>query len=417
MTERVVYEPFDHNSRDYFHRRFGWFAEARGTGPVFWTPHNGGHWVVIGLSELQQATKDWESFSSEHTSEPVDGVLYGGSFIPPKNRASLLNDDPPVWNGLRQAMAPCFSAKALAPRRQRVQQFVDECIDRHLPTGRIDVVNELANPVPTMSIMELVGLPLDDWREWSRVLHLYAHLTPRADEYAQMMDDLAAAQAQLLRRVAEQRENPRDGLIAHLLTTEVSGGHLDNAGVAGIVRLVIGGGVDTTASTLAASIRVLYTDDELRARLMDDPSLMTTAVEELLRWATPTQGLCRTVTRDVELGGQQLRRGERIMLCFAGANRDPSAFADPDAIDLTRRPNRHVAFGSGLHRCIGAPLARIELEVVLDTVLRRLPDLRIDDKATCSYPNTGVVAGFVGMPATFQPRPAGSAVSSPMAVG
>jgi cytochrome P450 len=194
-------------------------------------------------------------------------------------------------------------------------------------------------------------------------------------------------------------------VIARLLDAQDEGVDIPDDKVLSLCMLTLSAGIDTTAALVGTSLIMIARDDQLRRRLIEDPDLVRPAFQEFLRLSTPTSGLVRTAMSDTELGGQKIRRGERVMLCFAAASRDPREFEDPDQFRFGRRANRHTGFGSGIHRCIGAHYAELEFELMLSTILRRMPDFRIDTENMEKYHNIGIVDGWISIPATFTPGP------------
>ena len=200
------------------------------------------------------------------------------------------------------------------------------------------------------------------------------------------------------------RRESRDfsGQLGALLTAEVNGEPLSDMDVISYVFLLFFGGLDTTTAALANALVVLDRDRDLRATLIEHPEKMATAVEEFLRFEAPVQALGRTLSRDIEMGGQRMRAGERALLVWASANRDPAAFPDPDTIDLDRTPNRHLAFGVGLHRCLGSNLGRAMFHILLERLLARLPDYRVtEDPTPHRYSDAGIVFALHHLPAEF----------------
>lgn len=411
---------FDHNTVEYSHARHDWYTSIRDTvGPVFWSPHNGGYWVVIGWPELTEAAKNWEIYSSRgfmtgkcpgRPKAAEDDLDYNGLFIPPRPTASrLLEDDPPEWTGPRRTMNALFTPPAVEKWRDRIQRLVDACIDRVIETGHIDFAKDLSDIVPAVFSLELVGLPTDNFAAVSENHHFTAHLPADDPRWQDAMAGIIEEQ----RRIAETIERLKDvpagqrpaTVIGHLLDARDKGGNFPDEDIAQLAALTIGGGIDTTAAMLGTSFTILSEQPGLRRQLIERPEIIVDSFNEFMRIAAPTQGLCRTATRDTTLGGQTIRRGERVMLCFAAASRDPREFPDPETVVLDRKPNRHVGFGSGNHRCIGAHFARLEYELIMSSVLRRLPDFKVDVAAAESYDNVGIVAGWTTVPATFTPGP------------
>ena len=411
MGARVV-EYFDHNTREYVDERHRWYREIRReVGPVFWSPNYGGYWVVIGFDELTEAARDWETFSSQHVidaqgkSRPVDGLLYEGLFVPPRaSSALMLEEDPPAWERPRQALAATFSMPAAARWRARLQDLVDACLDRKIASGRIDFAKDVSNIVPAILSLELAGLTTDHYEMVARNHHLTSHIPGDDPRWRDLAADLALERQQVVDTVQARKTGARGrDVISVLLNARDKGANFSDQDIVKLASLIIGAGIDTTASVLNNAFVLLTQQPALRKRLMEEPKLTVDAFDEFLRISAPTQGLCRTVTRDVELGGQKIRRGDRVMLCFAAACRDPNAFDRAEEVVLDRKPNLHVAFGSGTHRCLGQFYAKLEFDIIFSTVLRRAPDFQVDVAAVQQFDNVGVVTGFTSVPATFTP--------------
>jgi cytochrome P450 len=214
----------------------------------------------------------------------------------------------------------------------------------------------------------------------------------------------AATQRQLIVDAVEAKKSSRGSdLISALLDARDKGTEFTDDQIVQLAEFIIAAGIDTTGSLLASTFAFLTERLDIRERLIENPKLTVAAFEEFTRFFAPTQALCRTVTRDTVLGGQSLRRGDRVMLCYAAACRDPREFANADEFVLDRKPNLHLAFGGGNHRCLGSLFARLEFEIVTNTVLRRMRDFRVDLDAVRSFDHVGVVTGFKRVPATFTP--------------
>ncbi|NUP31517.1 MAG: cytochrome P450 [Streptomycetaceae bacterium] len=413
-------EHFDHHSAAFAENRYDWYRELRERhGPVFWSPNHGGFWVVVGLEELTEAARDWRTFSSRFGPAPEaaagcehgdngDGSGYDGLFAPPMpNGRQLLQADPPRWRTVRRALAPLFTPQAAQEWRTRVQQLVDACIDQRIGDGRIDFMRDLARPVSTRFSLELAGLPTDDWETVCETWSLIAHLPQNDPRWADLAVALEA-ESQRIEQAIDHHETDRgDDVISILLDARDAGTELTRADIHELAQLVIAAGLDTTAALVGSAVVMLAGLPALRHDLARNPELLDEALEEFTRLGTPTQGLLRTVTRDVEVGGRLLRRGERVMLCFGAADRDPRVFADPDAFAFGRPARRSVAFGAGIHKCLGIHFARMEFEIVMRTVLDRIPDFAIAPESVRPYDSVGIVAGWSSIPAAFTPgRPA-----------
>lgn len=415
-----VVDYFDHNSPQYVTDRYQWFEDIRkDVGPVFWSPHYGGFWVVIGYPELTQAGRDWETFSSRApgTNPPGDDLDYNGLFVPPRGARQLqegeapargnimLQEDPPEWTAPRKALANLFTVREADTWRGRIQNLVDACIDRHIETGKIDLALDLFNIVPAIFSLELVGLPNDNYADVAWNAHTTSHLAADDPRWEEVLERAARAEQprRLDEALAARKDDRRGDLISVLLDARDNGAAFTDEEIKALAGLIIAAGIDTTSALIGTTFANLERLPTLRKRLQDDPSLTYPAFDEFLRIGAPTQGLCRTVTRDTELGGQKLRRGDVVMLCWPAANRDPREYPDPMTIDLDRRPKMQVGFGFGNHRCLGQNYARIEFEIIFNTVLRRMPDIRVDVDAAKQYDNCGIVVGWETLPATFTP--------------
>lgn len=411
----VVAEYFDHNAPAYSTDRFAWFKELRKQGePVVWSPHYGGFWVVLGWPELVEAAKDSQTFSSRGQLEtaPDGGPASGGLglHLPPRPKlVPMLEDDPAEWEPSRRALNPMFLPDAVKTWRKRLEVLADACIDRVIESGQIDLARDLGDILPVVFSLELVGVPTDSYRLLAEIYNVGSHIVPgepRWDEIQQARADVATmVMHEVKRRGALPTGQRGRGVIAQLLDSRDAGSGLTDDRITGLALLVIGAGIDTTAATIGTSLLMISQDETLRQSLLRDPRKIGESFDEFLRLSTPTSGLVRTAMRDTQLAGKQIRRGDRVMLCFAGANRDDREFPAPDSLDTSRRPNRHVGFGSGIHRCLGAHFARLEFDVVVSAVLRRMPDFRIAPEATVKHTNIGIVDGWITIPAQFTPGP------------
>jgi cytochrome P450 len=401
-TERTVVE-FDHTSPEYAAQAGAITAELRTRCPVAYSESHDGFWVITGYDELAASMRDEATFSSRHLTAD-DGVRFGGVNIPeaPYENA-LVEMDPPEWNAFRRVLNPMFAPAAVERLQPELAQFTETAIDAHAGTGSIDFVLDLANPVPAQATLAFLGLELDDWPRFAEPAHEVVYTRPGTPEFQRAVDGQQWMFETLAAAVADCREAPRDDNLSRIVHAEVDGRTFADDEVVSLLGTIINGGVDTTTALFANAIEYLDRNHELRDRLVEQPELVPTATEEFLRYFSPVQAFARTVAQDTELGDQHLQRGDRVLMCFASANRDGREFPDPDEFVADRQPNRHVAFGMGKHRCIGSTLARAEFATMLATTLRRIPDFRIDRAETVRYPSLGIVNGYVSMPAAFTP--------------
>jgi cytochrome P450 len=407
MAERVTVD-FDHHDRAWHADRAERWRELRRC-PVAFNERYGGFWVVSGYDEVATVSRDGETFSSRHAPEPEDGVRYLGIAGIPRGKAiptaGIAEVEGPTHTALRRVMNPFLVPNAVARMRPLMQAATTWFLDQRIERGTLDLVLDLANPVPAILTMELVGLPLDDWKAYADLFHGTIAHRPGDPEFDRAVANVPVMLARLGEVAAERRAHPGDDVLSALVQADVGGRRLTDGEVQSVLWNLIGGGLDTTTSLTSLSLHHLDAHPELRAQLIDHPELIGAATEEFLRFFSVNETLTRTITHDTELGGQQLRRGEHLMLSWLSANRDESVFDRADEVVLDRAANPHLAFGVGPHRCIGMHMARTMFQVLLAEVLTRLPDYAVDREATRFYAGNPELNGVVTMPATFTPGP------------
>ncbi len=402
--QRPVCE-FDHHSPEYAERWVDIYDDLRRRCPVAWSPNYGGCWVVSSYDEVARIARDDATFSSEHD---VEGTShgYGGIVIPSSHTWAMpIELDPPEFLAYRHLLNPPFAPAALERWEPLLQEVTSACIDAVIESGEADLVLDVANPIPAIFTLSFIGLPVEQWREYAEPMHEMVYSPPGSEGQAHAGEAIGRMFVQLYEEVAERRVRPRDDLITYLVEAEIEGEPLADQRIVEILFLVVAGGVDTTTALLSHAFLDLHRVPEQRARLVADPSLLALACEEFLRYYSPTQTNARTVTHDVDIAGQHLAAGDRVLLSWAAANRDGAVFDDPHEFVINRSPNRHTAFGLGIHRCLGSNFARAEFRIILGEVLRRMPDYRIDVDRSERYESIGNVYGYVRMPATFTPGP------------
>jgi cytochrome P450 len=336
--------------------------------PVSWWDYQGGRWMVSGYEEAVAAAKDPETFCSRHDL-PNGRTPYGGVMIPSTPvRAVPIEIDPPEYMFYRRLLAPRFTPTAVRGMRPRVQQFVDWCIDRRIESGRIDMFHDLAKLVPAMTTMELLGLPVADAEIIADAVHV------RGEDRFGLKPPWALLYKRTQEAIVARRAEPRDDLISYLLATDVDGRKFTDPELYELCFTMVIGGMATTARLTLGGLSYFAVNHEARERVRADRSLLPEAVEEFLRYYSPVPFLSRTATKDVCLGGQDIKAGDRVVLGYAAANRDPKVFEEPNEIRIDRKNNRHLALGHGLHFCIGGMLGKMEATMMIERVLDRLPD-------------------------------------------
>jgi cytochrome P450 len=293
---------------------------------------------------------------------------------------SMLRADPPDHTRLRKLASKAFTPRAVERLRPRVEQIVHDLLDA-VDAGSLELIGQLAYPLPVTVISELLGVPVADrelFRRWSRDLVDNPGLVIEDPELLRRSRQaIAEFDAYIRGLTADRRHQPRDDLVSALVAAEDGGDQLDEQELISTCILLLIAGHETTVNLIGNGTLALLRHPTQLRRLRDDPSLVDSAVEEMLRYDSPVQGLSRAVTQDVELRGVTLRRNDVVMPMVGAANRDPEAFPNPDEFDIGRPDNRHLSFGKGIHFCLGAPLARLEAQIAIPALLRRFPNLEL----------------------------------------
>lgn len=395
---------FDHHSPGFADTWREVFASLRRECPVLRSGEHGGFHVLSRYDDVARAGKNWRSFSTEND---LDGTGRGGRGIqiPPNEvRMGMLEMDPPANLDYRRLLTALFSTTAVARYEPRLRELVTWCVDRVIEAGSCDVVADLANPVPAMVTLDYLGIPVDRGLRYGDILHRSVCTLRGTEAFAEVMVELQWLVGDLHALVVERRTEPaRPDVIGHLMTSEINGRALTDAELAELLFMLLNGGVDTTTGAISHMLRWLSEHPAQRAELVADPAKLPAAIEEWLRLLPPALGVGRNVVEECELSGVRLRPGDRVYLAWASANRDEDRFDRAEECVLDRAPNPHLTFGYGAHRCIGAPLAREELRLVLEEVLRRMPDLEVDGEGAQLYTDIGIVNAYSHMPARFTP--------------
>lgn len=397
------YDPgeFDHQGPDYARSWEAIGRYHRAQCPVARSEKHGGFWVLSRYADVERVIKDDATFSSEHLDPPDPRQ---GSTIPPAPLRQIpIEMDPPEYTPFRTMLNSWFSPGASRRWEPQLREITTAFVNRFIEKGAADFVLDLANPVPAVFTAMLLGLPTEDWRFYSDPMHEIVAAPSGSEQHDAALVGYLNCVNKVLEVAKERRDDPRDDLLSMLVQAEIDGQRLTDQQVLEISSLVLVGGVDTTTSVIAHALLWLSEHPLERAWLAADLSRVRIATEEFLRYFTPTQALARTVTCPVTVGGVDMAPGDRVLMSFAFANRDEDEFPDPDTVDLQRSPNRHQAFGLGIHRCLGSTFARLEIDIILSEILRRMPDFIVDRSASHPYESVGIVNGWVDMPATFTP--------------
>lgn len=370
------------------------YAWLRANAPVYWDERRR-LWGLSRHEDVLAAEKDPQTFSSAKGSRPNTDP-----------DPSMINHDAPRHTRQRRLVYKGFTPKRVAALEPHVRSVVTQIIDRVAPLGRCDFVKDVATPLPMVLIAEMLGMPdadRDSLQEWSdRVI-------AGADGPENVTDDVTEAFGEFVTyittTVEDRRHRPVDDLISVLVHAEIDGERLSEEELIFESLLLLVGGNETTRNVISGGMDALVRHPDQRAKLVDDPSKIAVGVEEMLRWVSPILNMKRTATRDVEMHGQTIHEGDQVILMYSSANRDEAVFDEPQRFDVERDPNPHLAFGFGPHFCLGASLARLELNVMFEELLRRLPDMELVPGQDLGRSRSSFIRGLTRMEVEFTPRP------------
>ncbi|MCB8913432.1 cytochrome P450 [Rhodococcus rhodochrous] len=386
------------------------YGELRKKCPVAWSENHGGYWIVSTYDLVSEVFHDHQSFSTARN--PKTPELTNLAIPPQPFQLQIPEElDPPDFLPFRRLLNGILSLQKVraGALSERARYWVDWHIDQVIEKGECDLVYDLASPVIGAVVLEWLGFPSSDWLRISESFHDAVGYAPDSERAQRAFQEIATFQA---RRVSEEvalrfelLENgtPKDDAMGYLASQVVAGEPMTPELVEAMVRLLIAGGVDTTASGSTSALVHLHHHPEHRATLIETPDLWDTAVDEFLRRYPPVLGHGRTVKQEVELGGQTLCPGERVLVSEASACWDEGEFEGADEVRLDRFPNRHVAFGLGIHRCPGMHLARYVFRDLVSGVLDRMPDYAVDESRAFRNANQAGMAGWASVHATFTP--------------
>jgi cytochrome P450 len=412
MTTRPDVSPdaivdFDHHSDQFNINQQTINADLRQRCPVAWNENYGGFWFLSSYDAVSQTARDGDTFAHKYEPNAADGVDYQGEMGVPRPEGQpalgIGEVDGPYHLALRHALAPFFSPGAVEKMQPFMEQSAHWFLDQRIDDGQMDVVLDYASPVPAILTMKLMGLPYDNWQLYANLFHSVMAVPQDSPEYTSAIAQVPAMMQEVIEFAATRRAEARDDLTSFLIQFEFDGHRLTDEQLLNILWNLIAGGVDTTTSQTALTLLHLGTHIDLRQQLIDHPELYRTATDEFLRYFSVNKSLSRTVTRDVTVDGQQLRRNDRVIISWLAANHDEQEFERADEVILDRMPNRHVAFGLGPHRCIGSHLARLMSEVMVRAVLDRIPDYRVDLDGVYQYMGNPSMTGLGKLPVTFTP--------------
>ncbi len=367
------------------------FAWMRAHAPVYYDEKRS-VWGISLHEDVMRVSKDYETFCNGQGMRPDSPPI-----------PSMINMDAPQHMRRRSLVNRGFTPKRIHDQADKVRAICVDLIEKARARGEFDFVADVAAPLPMIMIGDMLGVDPEDrdmLLRWSDALILGTSATAKPEAIAGAAQAFGEYAAYNARVVADRRSKPRqDDLMSVLVHAEIDGGRLDDDALLQESLLILVGGDETTRHVITGGMyELMRRPDQMRV-LVDDPSRIEVAVEEMLRWVTPIQNMARTVTRDVELRGQMLREGDKLLLLYASANRDERVFEQPERFDVERQPNDHVAFGGyGAHFCLGSALARLELNVMFEELIRRLPDLELASDEPPPRRPSNFITGFERIP-------------------
>ena len=373
------------------HAAYAWLRQHE---PVYYDEAND-MWAVTRYHDVKAVSTDTDHFSNAGGSRPKNGPL-----------PMMIDFDAPEHVRRRRLVSAGFTPGRVRDMGEHVGTICDWVLDQVCEQGQCDFVRDIAAPLPLMVIGDMLGVPQEcrgDLLRWSEEM-----LRSQGDPSPESMEAATEAFVEyvgFIEPVLEDRRqtgNDRD-LVGVLCHAEMDGDRLDDASLIHETLLILVGGDETTRHVITGGMHQLQHEPDQLRRLHDDRGLLPGAVEEMLRWVSPIKNMNRTASADVELGGRQIRQGQQVLLVYPSANRDPEVFDDPETFDVTRSPNPHMAFGFGAHFCLGNQLARLELRVMFDRLLTRLPDLALAGSEPLPRRPSNFISGIESMPVTFTP--------------
>jgi pimeloyl-[acyl-carrier protein] synthase len=382
------------------------YQRLRTEDPVHWDPFLHA-WVVTRYNDVVNVL---HNFSAQRTPTPEQLSAMGLEQMIPIAQLMvklMLFMEGDAHTRLRGLCSQAFTPARVEALRVHIQDIANRLLDDVMPQGEMELISDFAAPLPSIVTAELLGVPTSDHRQlkqWSAGLaEMLGNFQHNPDRTESVLKTAAQMTAYFREAIQEQRARPREGLVHSLLAAEVGGDRLSDEEVAASLIVTMVGGQETTMNLIANGMLSLLRNPDVAADLRNDLSLIPSAVEELLRYESPSQHTARLAPADVEVGGKLIRKRQAVYAVMGAANRDPERFSDPDRIDIRRKDNRHVAFGFGAHFCFGAPLARLEGQVAFATLLRRLHNPELKPGPISWRDNLGL-RGLNALPLSFSKR-------------
>ncbi|ABD08326.1 Cytochrome P450 [Rhodopseudomonas palustris HaA2] len=387
MTERAPVtdwaSDFDHTDPRWTENPYPIWDELRAASPVVHTDRFLGVYMPTTFAAVKEISYDTDHFSSRR-------IIVRNSRPEPVQSAPPITSDPPEHKPAKRLLLPPFTPDAVAKLEPRVRSICNELIDDFIADGRCDAAKAYSKHIPVKTICAMLGIPETDSDRFIQWIHEILELGIHDD--AMLMKAIQEMSVYFAGHIAKRKQHPTDDLISTLMNArDADGQPLSDVHVLGSLRLLLIAGIDTTWSAIGAALWHLATHPEDRVRLVAEPDLMSTAIEELLRAYAPVT-MAREVMKETTIAGCPVKPGNMVLLSFPAANRDPDVFPDADRVKIDRQENPHVAFGLGIHRCVGSNLARMEMTVAIEEWLKRIPEFRLDSSQNVRW-SEGTVRG------------------------
>lgn len=380
------------------------YHRLRDEDPVHWDPFLHA-WVVTRYADVIHVL---HHFSANRTPTPEQLSAMGLSALNPIAQVmvrQMLFLDPPNHTRLRALASAAFTVRRVERLRSHIQEIMDGLLDAVISKGSMDLIADFASPAPAIVTAELLGVPVADHeqlKDWSAdFAEMLGNFQHNPDRFPKILRSVEEMSSYFRSAMQEQRLHPQDGLVSAMMAADVDGAKLTDEEIIANLIVTMVGGQETTTNLIGNGILTLLRNPEAMKRLRDDSSLVPSALEELLRYESPSQHTARLAPDDAELGGKQIRKRQAVIAVMGAANRDPERFPDPDRLDIERPDNRHVAFGWAAHFCFGAHLARLEGQIAVSTLLQRLPDLELDTNVPPVWRHNLGLRGLTALPVRF----------------
>lgn len=388
------------------------YCLLRAQDPVHWSPQWGG-WLLTRYADVVAMLRDVQRFSnvgrmSSFLSQLPEQVRDELRPFEDHFKQGLINSDPPDHTRIRGLLNRAFTTRMVDAQRPEIELIVNGLLDDVLQKGEMDVIKDFAFQIPTTVIAQMLGVPVRDRNQfgtWAEDITAFVGTGRVIKELASSAQTSLLELREYFRRLIEQRRRePQDDLVTALATAEDQGGLLNEAELLSVCVTLLLAGYGTTMSFIGNAVLALLRNPGVLEELRNDPSVMTPAIEELLRYDGPIHRQWRVATQDIELHGKQIRRGQLVAAMLGAANRDPEQFPDPDRLDIARRDGYHIAFGSGVHFCLGAPLARIESQIAIKALIGRCPQMRLLNESP-KWRQDITIHGLTSLPVSLTGRP------------